>query len=150
MARNDRIARLFRVLDHLARSRRGLPLKTLADREGWKLRSLYRDIEALEKAGFPLVHEEGRYRLMEGWIPAPQIGVDPDELLALSVARQQAAGWRGSEVGEALDRLYGKLAARPGQSATLLPPGLGEAFTAAGASARDYEAHQKTVATLNR
>jgi proteasome accessory factor B len=150
MARNDRIARLIRVLDHLWSSKRGLPLKTLADREGWKLRSLYRDIEALEKAGYPLVHEEGRYKLMEGWIPATQLGVDPEELLALYLAGQQAAGWRGSRVGDALERLYRKLAAPPTGTGQLVPKGLGEGFSAAGSTARDYVAHRDTVATLDR
>jgi len=129
---------------------RGLPLKTLADREGWKLRSLYRDIEALEKAGFPLVHDEGRYRLMEGWIPATQLGVDAEELLALYLARQQAAGWRGSRIGDALERLYGKLAAPAKGTGVLVPKGLSEGFSVALPSARDYAAHRLTVATLDR
>ena len=150
MARNDRIARLFRVLNELARSKRGVILRTLADREGWKLRSVYRDIEAIEKAGFPLVHEEGRYRLMEGFIPAVQIGVDAEELLALYLARQQAAGWRGSHIGDALERLYTKLAAPPGQTATLVPKGVGETFTAAGAAGRDYAGVRQHIATLDR
>ncbi len=150
MSRNDRIARLFRVLDHLARSKRGLPLKILADREGWKLRSLYRDIEALEKAGFPLLHEGGRYRIIEGWVPATQLGIDSDELLALYLARQQAAGWRGSRIGEALERLYGKLATPGNGSGVLVPKGLGEGFSVALPTARDYAAHARTVATLDR
>lgn len=149
MPRNDRIARLFRVLDHLARSRRGLPLSTLASREGWKLRSLYRDIEALEQAGFPIVRADGRYRMMEGWVPATQIGVDPEELLALHLARQQAEGWRGARVGDALDRLYRKLATPPPASGTLLPKGLGEGFSLA-APRRDHMTHQRTVAILDR
>ncbi len=150
MARNDRIARLFRVLDALARTKRGLPLSALASREGWRLRSVYRDIEALEKAGFPVVSDGGRYRLIEGWVPATQMGVDSEELLALHLARQQAAGWRGSRIGDALDRLYGKLAAPPKGTGTLVPPGLGGAFTLAAPAARDYAAHKQTVATLDR
>jgi predicted DNA-binding transcriptional regulator YafY len=150
LSRNDRIARLFRLLNLLVQTKRGLILRAVADKEGWKLRSLYRDIEALEKAGFPLVHEDGRYRLMEGWIPAVQLGVDRDELLALYLARQQAEGWRGTEIGEALERLYGKLAAPPKATGVLVPRGLGEGFSATMPMARDYAAHRKTVATLDR
>src|SRR5262249_43541791 len=94
ISRNDRIARLFRLLNLLVQTNPRLILRTIAERGDWSLRSLYRDIEALEKAGFPLVHDEGRYRLMEGWIPAVQLGVDRDELLALYLARDQAVGWR--------------------------------------------------------
>jgi len=150
VSRNDRIARLFRLLNLLVTTKRGLILRTVAEREGWKLRSLYRDIEALEKAGFPLVHDDGRYRLMEGWIPAVQLGVDRDELLALYLAREQAIGWRGTEIGDALERLYGKLAAPPKATGVLVPRGLGETFTTAVPMARDYAATRKTVATVDR
>jgi predicted DNA-binding transcriptional regulator YafY len=152
MARNDRIARLFRVLDLLARSKRGLPLKTIADREGWNLRSLYRDVEALEKAGFPIVHDDQRYRLLDGWTPAAQMGVDQEELLALYLARQQTEGWRGTRLGEALDRLYGKLATPPKGKGTapLVPEGLGGGFSLAPLAARDYTSYRQTVATLDR
>lgn len=150
MSRNDRIARLFRVLDQLARSKRGLPMKTLAEREGVPLRSLYRDIDAIEKAGFPLLHEDGRYRLMPGWLPATQMGIDDEELLALFLAREQATGWSGSRIGGALDRLYAKLTAAPGKSGTLVPKGLGIGFTQSAPAARDYGRHREHVATLDR
>jgi predicted DNA-binding transcriptional regulator YafY len=150
MSRNDRIARLFRVLNQLATSKRGLPIKALADREGIPLRSLYRDIEAIEKAGFPLLHEDGRYRLLPGWMPATQMGIDEEELLALFLAREQATGWSGSQIGQALDRLYAKLAAAPGKSGTLMPKGLAIGFTQAAPAARDYRKHRQSVATLDR
>jgi hypothetical protein len=41
----------------------------LAERGGWRLRSVYRDIEAIEKAGIPIEREDGRYRVMSGWTP---------------------------------------------------------------------------------
>jgi len=150
MARNDRIARLFGVLDHLARSKRGLPLRSLAERGGWKLRSVYRDIEALQLAGFPVAHADNGYRLMEGWVPATQLGVDREELLALYLARQQAVGWRGSRVGEALERLYAKLASPARGSGTLIPMDLGESFSVAAPAARDHATHGQTVATIDR
>jgi len=71
MARNDRIARLLQILVELSNTRRGLPLKMLAERGGWRLRSVYRDIEAIEKAGIPIEREDGRYRVMSGWTPPP-------------------------------------------------------------------------------
>jgi len=150
VARNDRIARLFKLLDLLARSRRGLPLARIADSQGWKLRSVYRDIEALQLAGFPLVHEEGRYRLMEGWLPAAQLGIDGEEILALHLASQQAAGWAGTRLGEALQRLYGKLATPPKGSGDLVPPGLGKGLSLAAPAARDYARYRDAVSVLDR
>jgi predicted DNA-binding transcriptional regulator YafY len=150
MARNDRIARLLKVLVELSNTRRGLPLRTLADRGGWKLRSLYRDIEAIEKAGIPVEHEEGRYRIMSGWAPPAGLAIDAEELLALHIARQQAVGFAGSRVAMALDRLYGKLATPPRGTGTLVPAGLGAAFSLARPDGREYAAFRQTVATLDR
>ena len=94
MARNDRIARLFKLLELIVRSRNGIVVATVVEKQGWKLRNVYRDLEALEKAGFPLVREGTKHRLMEGYLPAAQVGVDEEELLALHLARQQASGWQ--------------------------------------------------------
>lgn len=149
MGRNDRIARLFRVLEHLARAKRGVPLKTIAEREGWALRSLYRDIDALEQAGVPIRNADGLFSIMEGWTPAAQLGVDGEELLALYLARQQAAGWQGTRVAAALDRLYGKLAAPPKRTGMLIPAGVGDAFSAAPPVAHDWAAVKNHVAVLD-
>jgi predicted DNA-binding transcriptional regulator YafY len=150
VGRNDRFARLFRLIEILARSRRGLPLARIAENEGWKLRSLYRDIEALQLAGFPIVQEAARFRLMEGFLPAAQIGIDSEELLALHLASQQAAGWSGTRLGDALRRLYGKLATPGKGTGKLLPPGLGKAFTLATPGARDYSRFRDAVSVLDR
>ncbi len=125
-------------------------LARLADQEGWKLRSIYRDLDALNKAGFPVAGENGRYRLMEGFLPATQLGVDDEELLALYLVRQQAAGWQGTRMGEALDRLHGKLATPHGGTGRLLPAGLGGAFGAPPPAARDYAAFRDAVSVLDR
>ena len=150
MSRNDRIARLLKLADILARSRRGLPLARIAAENEWKLRSLYRDIEALQEAGFPVVHEDGRFRLHDNWLPAARLGVSGEELLALHLATQQAAGWSGTRMGEALQRLYGKLATPAAGTGKLLPAGLGEGFTAAPPAARDYARFRDAVSVLDR
>jgi predicted DNA-binding transcriptional regulator YafY len=68
VARNDRIARLLAVLLALARADRGVPLKLLAERNGWRLRSVYRDVEALEKAGIPIECNGSFYRVSRGFV----------------------------------------------------------------------------------
>ena len=63
MARNDRAIRLEVVKRALAQSRRGIAIKALADKHNWKFRTLYRDIETMQAACFPVVVDSGRYRL---------------------------------------------------------------------------------------
>jgi hypothetical protein len=60
MARNDRTIRLEVVKRALTTSRRGVALKVLADKHGYKLRNLYRDIDTLEAAHFPIIKEEAQ------------------------------------------------------------------------------------------
>ena len=67
MARNDQIVRILSVARALASTRRGISPKALAEREGWNWRTVYRDIEALEAAGFPIEKDGGRVRLPRDW-----------------------------------------------------------------------------------
>jgi predicted DNA-binding transcriptional regulator YafY len=97
-----------------------------------------------------VVHADGRYRFVENWLPAAQLGVSGDELLALHLATQQAAGWTGTRLGEALQRLYGKLATPPAGTGKLVPAGLGEGFTAAPLAAREYSDFRGHVSMLDR
>jgi hypothetical protein len=46
----------------LSQTRRGLALKPFAEKYNWKWRNLYRDIEVLESAGFPIHKENGLRR----------------------------------------------------------------------------------------
>jgi len=149
MARNDRIARLLALANVLARSRRGMSLRRLADENGWSLRALYRDIEALEKAGFPLVHEDHRYRLLPMDAERPAASVDDDELLGLFLARQLATGWKHTRAGRGLDRLWSKLTAARSGAPALVPlvPGRLSAPASLGI---DYAPHRQTIEVLEQ
>ena len=69
MNNNDtkRLSRLVAILTQL--QTRGLVTSTnLADKFGVSVRTIYRDIRALEKAGVPILTQEGKgYSLMEGY-----------------------------------------------------------------------------------
>jgi predicted DNA-binding transcriptional regulator YafY len=144
LSRNDRISRLLKLLNLLAQSRRGLLLRVVAEEHGWPLRNLYRDVDALNEAGFPIASEAGRYKLIAGFKSVLQMGVDAEELLALFLARQQSAAWKDTRVGAALDRLQQKLAA---PRMTELPAA---GLTIRGPEAFDYGAHRTVVASLDR
>jgi len=81
MPRNDRIVRVETVKRALLSSRQGVLLKVLADRHEWKLRNLYRDIDALDAAGYIIRHENNRYWI-EGNPERAASAPDADERLA--------------------------------------------------------------------
>jgi predicted DNA-binding transcriptional regulator YafY len=62
-----RISRLTAILTQL-QSKRILTSKTLAEKFGVSIRTIYRDIKVLEQAGVPIYTEDGKgYSLMDGY-----------------------------------------------------------------------------------
>src|SRR5579883_2556272 len=81
----------------LAAARHGVPAAVLARRYGLRLRTVYRDLHALEQAGFPLARSEGaRWKLVDGWQRRLPFPLRAGELLALHVAAQLMAPLRGT------------------------------------------------------
>lgn len=63
----NRIDRLHAILTHL-QSKKKVTAKELADRFDLSLRTVYRDIKALEESGVPIIGEAGiGYQVMEGY-----------------------------------------------------------------------------------
>ncbi len=149
MARHDQIIRLLNVANALAASRRGVALKSLAERHGWRLRSVYRDRDALEAAGFTVIDcGEGRFRI-ENQNPLIANAPTADERLALFLAREQARAWRHTSLGKALDRLWNRLSSGNGQAA-LVPVESAPWITTRDWTPIDYGRHRVVVASLER
>jgi hypothetical protein len=83
------------------------------------IRTLRRDLEALETAGYPLLTErvdgQTRWRLADG-SRAPAIGFSPTELMTLAVSRDLLRPLEGTALRSALDAAVTKATAA-------LPPG---------------------------
>src|SRR5581483_9115044 len=57
MPRGEQVARFYSLVMDLAAARHGVPAAVLARRHGLRLRTVYRDLHALEQAGFPLARD---------------------------------------------------------------------------------------------
>jgi predicted DNA-binding transcriptional regulator YafY len=148
MARHDQMARLLRVARELGASKRGVARRPLAERHGWSLRALYRDVEALELAGFPVIRDGGRFRLPPDWMSSGGAqALSPEERLALFLARQLAAAVRDTSAGRALERLWNRLAAGGGGTGALLPESA-PPLAVRSLLAIDYAPHRTTIATI--
>jgi predicted DNA-binding transcriptional regulator YafY len=89
MIDNDtkRLSRLTAILIQL-QTRRLITATTLADKFGVSVRTIYRDIRALEQSGVPIFTEEGKgYSLMEGY-RIPPVTFTESEANALITAEQ--------------------------------------------------------------
>lgn len=132
----------------MARSRRGVLLKQFAAERGYPLSAVYRDRDALRRAGVPVLEpvDGGRYRMPDAWMPPGAAGASRDEMLALFVARRLAPGLRGTRIARHLDALWAKLAAPSGQTPLTFPDELG--LSTPTLAAIDYAPHAVVIDLL--
>src|SRR3989337_270374 len=89
MNQNDtkRLSRLIAMLTQL-QTKRLLTATSLADKFNVSIRTIYRDIRALEQAGVPILTEDGKgYTLMEGY-KIPPVMFSESQANALILAEQ--------------------------------------------------------------
>jgi predicted DNA-binding transcriptional regulator YafY len=119
MPRNDQVTRQWHLRRHLEAHRQGATLNELlaalpADFPHHS-RTVRRDLEALEAAGFPILNErvDGhvRWRLMDGFRHIPALGFSPTELMALVLSRSLLKPLEGTQIQTALDSALNKAAA---------------------------------------
>lgn len=119
MSRNaHQIVRQWRILRALEASRRGLTVQEIREAidADCDQRTIYRDVEALEAAGFPLHkdEEERRWRVLEpregGWV----VPLSPTELIALALSESLFSNLHASQLLEPLSALRSKLLAMMG------------------------------------
>ncbi|HWF59349.1 MAG TPA: WYL domain-containing protein [Nitrospira sp.] len=126
MPRNDQAVRQLIILKKLESSRHGLTLEQLADSFGPSTtrhpRTLRRDLDAIESAGYPLLIERvdgrTRWKLLEGARHAPALRFSPTELMALALSRRLIAPLEGTALHVSLVSALSKA------SAALPPEGL--------------------------
>ncbi len=107
-ADTSRLSRLTAIMTILL-SRRLVTATHLSQRFGVSVRTIYRDIRALEAAGLPIVTEEGRgYSIMEGY-KLPPIMFTEEEACALITSEQLIVRNKDSSLkrvfGEAINKI---------------------------------------------
>lgn len=126
MPRNDQAVRQLIILKKLESSRLGLTLQQLAEELDLSAarhpRTLRRDLDAIELAGYPLLTERidgsTRWKLLDGVRQAPALRFSPTELMALTLSRRLIAPLEGTAVHASLQSALSKA------SAALPPEGL--------------------------
>jgi predicted DNA-binding transcriptional regulator YafY len=115
MPRNDQMIRQLHLLRALE-SPRGTTLRELARAipadYARHERTVRRDLEALEAAGFPLITEtingQTRWRFIDGYRHTLALGFSPSEIIALRLTRQLLAPLEGTGIQESLQSALAK------------------------------------------
>jgi len=157
VARNDQVIRQWHLLRRLEGST-GLTLQALAeglpDDFPRHLRTVRRDLAALEGAGFPLLTERAsgqtRWKLLDGFRRLPALGFAPSELMALVFSRDLLRPLQGTHIHAALDSALTKA------SAALPPAGLDfvrhmrEFLSVRFGPHKTYRAHREVIERASR
>ncbi len=144
--RDRQVVRILGILGALLEG--GQPtVHSLASRFGTRRETVYRDLRALEDAGYPIGGDElGRLShprlLPEARRSAPRLRLSDDEISALLWAAQHSSK---SPFREALNSAAAKLRAMAhGEAAAAI----GAVLTEAGGGEKDYAPHRQTILRL--
>jgi proteasome accessory factor B len=106
-------ARLHDVI-RILEARYGATVDELAEECGVTRRTVYRDLDAIRDAGYPLISEmesDGRtlYRFMTGFKKLPPITFSLEELMTLYLCRGQLGFLQGTPFQDDLDAIFGRI-----------------------------------------
>ena len=115
MARGDQLARQWTIIQSLQADLKGKTVSELADILDCHTRTIYRDLEALQLAGFPIYTDRENsatyWRLLETARPKVPIAFSLTELMALYFSRDLLKVLEGTVLHEALESLFRKIQA---------------------------------------
>ncbi|MEN8181027.1 MAG: WYL domain-containing protein [Myxococcota bacterium] len=150
--RGEQLARQWRLIQRLANSRAGVSLDDLAEELECVRRTVYRDLDALMLAGFPLLSErrDGRvfYRFLDGF----RMGgspFTPDEILALAFGEDLLRVLEGTVFHDSIRSALAKI--RSGLSPQLgeYLERLRESFRVLPGPHKSYSRYRDTIRVLN-
>ncbi len=110
--RGDQLSRQWRLLQLLAQSRGGVGPDASAAELECDRRTFYRDINALQYAGFPIYNEKRDGRVYYKLIESYKLGhppFTPDELLALAFGEDLLRGLAGTPFHDSIESALGKI-----------------------------------------
>ncbi|GJL57353.1 MAG: transcriptional regulator [Nitrospirales bacterium] len=157
MPRNDQMIRQLHLLRELE-SLRGKTLRELVSAlpkdYARHERTVRRDLEALEAAGFPLITEtingQTRWRFIDGYRNTLALGFSPSEIIALRLTRQLLAPLEGTGIQESLQSALAKAEAGVPTLEEHTPRQLPAIFSFNVGSHKSYASHTATIATLTK
>lgn len=150
--RGDQLARQWQLIQRLANSRAGVGLDELAEELDCVRRTVYRDLDALMYAGFPVTSEkrDGRvfYRFLESYRPG-DVPFTPDELLALAFSEDQLRVLEGTVFHDSITQAMAKIRAGLGPELTAYLGRLHDAFRVLPGPHKRYARSSDTIRLLN-
>lgn len=154
MARGDQLTRQWKIIQALIASKSGRSVTRLAREFDCHLRTVYRDLEALQAAGFPLYtyREAGRnlWALMDTVRRPVPLPLDLTEVVALYLSRDLLASPRQGVIQQALASLFAKLKATLSPDYLKAIEKIGETYAVGPVPYKPKGQDQGVIDALNR
>ncbi len=150
--RGDQLARQWQLIQRLARSRYGVGLDDLAEDLGCVRRTVYRDLDALMLAGFPVVSEKRDGRVFYRFLESFRLGdapFTPDEILALAFSEDLLRSLEGTVFHDSIRSALAKIRASLGPELAGYLARLGESFRVLPGPHKNYAEYRDTIQALH-
>ena len=150
--RGDQLARQWRLIQQLARSRYGASLEQLSEELGCVRRTVYRDLNALLYAGFPVVSRRRDGRVFYKFLDTFRLGdvpFTPDEILALAFSEDLLRTLEGTVFHDSIRSALAKIRAGLGPELQDFLARLAESFRVLPGPHKRYTAFKETIRILN-
>ena len=150
--RGDQLARQWLLIQRLARSRAGAGLDELSEELGCVRRTIYRDLDALMYAGFPVTSEKRDGKAYYGFLNSFEMGqvpFTPDELLALAFSEDLLRTLEGTVFHDSIRAALAKIRAGLGPELSGYLERLSNGFRVLPGPHKRYEAFRDIIRTLN-
>jgi predicted DNA-binding transcriptional regulator YafY len=152
MARGDQLSRQWKIIQRLFSATRGVSASDLSRDLACHSRTVYRDLEALQLAGFPLYNEtvEGKHLWsVLDTVKQPPLPLNLMELMALYFSRNVLKTLKNTPFDSALETLFGKIITTIPEETRAYLDSFEETFTVGQAPYGHRKAVAQWVDTLN-
>ncbi len=150
--RGDQLARQWQLIQRLAKSQAGAALDDLAEELGCVRRTVYRDLDALMFAGFPVISEMRDGRAYYRFLDTFRLGDVPftsDEILALAFSEDLLRTLEGTVFHDSIRSALAKIRAGLGPELSAYLARLAESFRVLPGPHKNYALYKDTIRTLN-
>jgi predicted DNA-binding transcriptional regulator YafY len=154
MARGDQLARQWKIIQALIASRHGKSVPDLAEMVECHTRTVYRDLEALQAAGFPVTTERDGHRMIWSLLDPQRhtmpIPLSLPELMALYFGRSLAGVLKGTVFYDALESLFAKIKSLLPADVLQLLDRTQESLTVAVSPAKPHEPYRVMIDVVSQ